>query len=141
MNKELIKAYYETDFNVFNPAITIKIGVNNDLLNNLLFKHGVDEWAYITPFNPYSKVLSKEQNEQRYKDLKNKIVNYKYFEGEGVGTGLSWKPEKSFLIFGITKEKAIEFGNEYEQNAIVYGIVYQLPKLLILRSLLTYQKE
>ena len=141
MDKQLLKAYNETDFNVFNPAITIKIGENNDLLNNLLLKHGVEEWAYITPFNPYSNVLSEEQNEQRYKELKNKIVNYKYFEGEGVGKDLSWKPEKSFLIFGITKEKAIEFGNEYEQNAIVYGIVYQLPELLILKSLMTFQKE
>ena len=139
--KALLKAYRETDFNVFNPAITIKIGANNDLLNNLLLKHCVEEWAYITPFNPYSNVLSEEQNEQRYKELKNKIVNYKYFEGEGVGKDLSWKPEKSFLILGITKEQAIEIGNYYEQNAIVYGIVYQLPELLILKSLMTFQKE
>ena len=134
MNKELFRAYAETDFNVFNPAITINIGENNDLLNNLLLKHGVEEWAYITPFNPYSNVLSEEQNEQRYKELKNKISDYIYFEGEGIGKDLSWKPEKSFLILGITKEKAIEIGNEYEQNAIVYGVLNQLPELLVLNE-------
>ena len=135
MSEQLLTAYTETDFNVFNPAITINIGENNDLLNNLLLKHGVEEWAYITPFNPYSKVLSEEQNELRYKQLRNKIVNYKNFEGEGVGKDLSWKPEKSFLILGITKAKAVEIGNEFEQNAIVYGVLNQLPELLVLKEL------
>ena len=135
MNKELFRAYTETDFNVFNPTITINIGENSDLLNNLLLKHRVEEWAYITPFNPYSKELSEEQNEQRYKELKNKIVNYKYFEGEGVGKDPSWKPENSFLILGISKENAIEIGNHFEQNAIVYGAINQLPELLVLRQM------
>ena len=79
MNKELLKAYTETDFNVFELSITIKIGEHNDLLNNLLFEQGFEKWAYITPFNPYSKVLTVEQNEHRLKDLRNKIANYKYF--------------------------------------------------------------
>ena len=135
MNKELFIAYKETDFNVSNQSITIKIGENNDLLNNLLLEHGAEEWAYITPFNPYSKVLSEEQNEQRFKELRNKIVNYKYFEGEGVGKDPSWKPERSFLIFGISKEKAMEIGNEYEQNAIVYGVINQLPEFLVLQEI------
>ena len=133
MNKELLKAYTETDFNVFELSITIKIGKNNDLLNNLLFEQGFEKWAFITPFNPYSKVLTVEQNEHRLKDLRNKIVNYKYFEGEGIGKDPSWKPEKSFLILGITKERAIELGNEYEQNAIVYGEINELPELLWLQ--------
>ena len=133
MNKELLKAYTETDFNVFELSITIKIGEHNGLLNNLLFEQGFEKWAYITPFNPYSKVLTVEQNEHRLKDLRNKIANYKYFEGEGVGKDPSWKPEKSFLILGITKERAIELGNEYEQNAIVYGEINELPELLWLQ--------
>ena len=78
-------------------------------------------------------MLTVEQNEHRLKDLRNKIVNYKYFEGEGVGKDPSWKPEKSFLILGITKERAIELGNEYEQNAIVYGEINELPELLWLQ--------
>ncbi len=47
----------------------------------------------------------------------------------------TWAPEHSLLILGITKEKAIEIRNSYEQNAIVYGAIHQLPELLVLREL------
>jgi hypothetical protein len=44
-------------------------------------------------------------------------------------------PEKSLLILGINKEQAIAIGNEYEQNAIVYGEVGQAAQLLLLRTI------
>ena len=135
MNEQLKQAYLETDYKVFNPSLIIKIGKHNTTLDNLLVINGKIEWAYITPYNPFSKLLSEAENDQRFEELKNKIANYIFFEGEGVGTDSLWKPERSFLIIGITKANAIEIGNEYEQNAILYGTLYQQPELLFLNNM------
>jgi hypothetical protein len=133
MSEELKGEYEKTKFNVFEPLLTIEIGKHNADLDNLLLKNNKTEWAYITPCNPKSKVLTEKENNQRFNELKEKLFDYIFFEGEGVGTDPNWKPERSFLILGITQKQAIVIGNEYEQNAIVYGRKSQLPELLILR--------
>ena len=131
----LLKAYSETTFHVFEPHILIEIGHKNNALEVLLLANNASQWAYITPYNPYSKELSDTENLMRFERLKGELSEYSFFEGEGVGMDLTWAPERSLLILGITKEKAIEIGNSYEQNAIFYGVIHQLPEFLVLREL------
>jgi hypothetical protein len=134
MNEALLNAYLETTFHVFEPSISIKVGHSNNSLEALLIENNASEWAYITPYNPYSRELNDIENLMRFERLKGELSEYSIFEGEGVGMDLTWAPERSLLILGITKEKAIEIGNNYEQNAIVYGAIHQLPELLVLRE-------
>lgn len=129
---ELINAYNNTEYQVFNPPMVIKIGIKNQDLNDLLISANVTSWAYITAFNPFSNSLSKEENLKRHNELKVKISNYKFFEGEGVGEDKSWEPEVSFLIIGIPINEAIEIGEFYEQNAIVVGEINGVPQLKML---------
>ena len=129
---DLLKAYNTTEYKVYSPAIVIKIGIGNQVLNDLLISLNVSTWAYITAFNPFSKILTESENFKRHEELKVKIGNYKYFEGEGVGEDKTWKPEISFLIVGISLNDAIGIGKFYEQNAIVVGEINGVPELKIL---------
>jgi hypothetical protein len=129
---ELINAYTNTEYKVYNPPMVIKIGIKNQELNNLVHTLNKTTWAYITAFNPFSKSLSKEENLKRHKELKDKIASYKFFEGEGVGEDKTWEPEISFLVVGISPEEAIAIGNFFEQNAIVMGDINGVPELKIL---------
>jgi len=129
---ELIKAYKNTEYRVYNPRIVIKIGVKNQPLDSLLKALNARTWAYITAFNPYSKLLSEASNRSRHEILKTKIGNYRFYEGEGVGEDKTWKPEISLLIIGISHEEAMEVGNSFEQNAIVVGEIYGIPVLKML---------
>lgn len=129
---ELINAYKNTDYIVYNPSLVIKIGVKNQALDSLLKALNATTWAYITAFNPYSKLLSEASNSSRHEILKTKIENYRFYEGEGVGEDKKWKPEISLLIIGISLEKAMEVGNCFEQNAIVVGEIYGIPELKML---------
>jgi hypothetical protein len=126
----LLKAYSETDFKVYDPSITIKIGIMNPDLDKLLKQYDVREWAYITAWNPYSVPTSIKTNEEKNLQLKIELSNYIILEGEGVGTDPSWMPEKSFLVLGISKEQAIDLGRKYQQNAIVLGDLNSTPTLL-----------
>jgi hypothetical protein len=129
---ELITAYNNTEYKVFNPPMVIKIGIENHELNNFVSSFNKKTWAYITAFNPFSKSLSKEENLKRHEELKVKIASYKFFEGEGVGEDKTWEPETSYLVVGISHEEAIAIGNFFEQNAIVIGDINGVPVLKML---------
>jgi hypothetical protein len=129
---ELISAYNNTKYTVYSPIITIQIGVNNSELDELLKKFNITSWAYVTAFNPFSKVLSKKENLEKHDELKEKVKGYKFYEGEGVGEDASWEPETSLLIMGISKKESIELGIYFEQNAIVVGAINGLAELKIL---------
>ncbi len=131
---ELIQAYSETDFKVYDPAIVIKVGEVNPELNQLLSVNNCTEWAYITAWNPYSEVTSKELNEQRNLQLRNDLDKYLVFDGEGEGSDPAWEPEKSFLILGIDRNTTIEIGKKYKQNAIVLGVFNQPAELLWIKA-------
>jgi len=131
--KELIEAYKSTNFTVFSPAISIRVGEISEALEALLLEKGVREWAYITSINPYSRIHSKEENEQFFEALKEDVSPYTNYLGEGVGTDPDWEAEKSLLILGIEREKAIELGKKYGQNAIVFGEAGGEAELLLLR--------
>ena len=129
---ELINAYNTTEYKVYSPSLVIKIGIANQVLNDLLISYNASTWAYITAFNPFSKILTEAENLKRHEGLKVKIANFKFFEGEGVGEDKSWEPEVSLLIIGISINEAIEIGEFYEQNAIVVGEINSVPQLKML---------
>ena len=129
---ELINTYNNTEYKVYNPPMVIKIGFENQELNDLLISANATSWAYITAFNPFSRSLSKEENLKRHEELKVKIASYKFFEGEGVGEDKTWEPEISYLVVGISHVEASAIGNFFEQNAIVIGDVNSVPVLKML---------
>jgi hypothetical protein len=128
--KDLIEAYKETDFNVYEPRITINVGKVNQELDQLLKIHNCIDWAYITAWNPYSELTDAKLNEQNNNQLRNDLTGYPVYDGEGVGSDPSWEPEKSFLILGIPLDDAILIGKKYRQNAIVAGKVIEAPQLI-----------
>lgn len=133
IDDSLFDAYKKTNYKVFQPELVIRIGKTNSCLNELLETSGDVVWAYITAFNPYSKVLSNEENKIRQNDLLTDVSNYKTHIGHGVDEKEEWPAEDSVLILGITEADAVKLGDKYEQNAIVLGTIY---KKAILKGLL-----
>jgi hypothetical protein len=133
MDNGLLSAYENTSFNVYQPKISIRIGVINKELDNLLLANQCETYAFVTAYNPYSALKTYEENrelnEALYRDL---IDHYHLFEGEGVGEDISWEPEKSFLVLGINLDDAKAIGVKYSQNAIVFGRIGEKPELLVL---------
>ncbi|MDP4130116.1 MAG: DUF3293 domain-containing protein [Bacteroidota bacterium] len=133
IEQELIEVYHRTQYRVFNTQIILQIGEHSSMLDTLLNQYHQQDWAFITACNPGSDPLPDEVNRLRHEQLKEALGLYSYFEGEGVGENPPWKPEQSLLIVGISRSKAIEIGNLFEQNAIVAGRIYLPAELLILR--------
>jgi hypothetical protein len=132
--KELIEAYNATEYKVYSPAITITVGQLNKELDKLLLENNETDWTYITSCNPYSRDCSDEENGNYYESLLQHVSGYKYFEGEGQGIDTTWPAEKSILIIGISESQAIQIGNKYNQNAIVFGKYEQVAELKFLNA-------
>ena len=119
--KDLIAAYKNTCYKTYEQDIQLFIGERSEKLDILLGQNKKIDWCYITAWNPEGKMLSADNNKKLYSALLRDISEYTYLEGEGCGIDTEWPPEKSVLIMGISKEKAIQLGNKYQQNAIVIG--------------------
>lgn len=131
---ELIEAYKKTLYQVNEPKISIQIGSFNPDLEKLLKEYGVNSWCYITAWNPWGRNYTSEENEKLQSALLKDIEGYHQFSGEGKGFDTEWPPEKSVLVLGISLADAISLGNQYNQNAIVYGDNENLPNLKLLKA-------
>ena len=131
----LWQAYLATTFVAVSPEgeIRIRVGKANPSLGELLSRHNVSSWAFLTAFNPGSRVLlNQEENELRQARLEGdlRVRGYVLFPGVGKSDVSDWPPERSVLVLRISQMEAVRFGKNYKQNAIVVGTATGVPKLL-----------
>jgi hypothetical protein len=131
----LADLYRATTFRVDAPdgVIDIRVGNRHAGLDALLSKLSVTDWAFITAWNPGSRLLSLEQNEAAQEDLIRMVRDqYKcrYFPGSGIPDNPGWTPERSVWIAGISGTDAASLGERFGQNAIVVGAFGAPAKLL-----------
>ena len=79
-------------------------------------------FALITAANPYSKELSDAENAERNARMQTafKARGFAFDSSCGTNAGLTWR-EDGFVVFDVPVQAMLEFGREFEQNAIVYG--------------------
>lgn len=117
MDLELNQAFLNTTYRVLqSPFIDIKINQANAEFNNL------QNWSFITAWNPSPEILSLEENQNRNKQLEQAIkqLGLNYSLGLGIAEDEKWS-EQSIFIENIDFEKANELSAKYGQLAFVYG--------------------
>ena len=132
LDRRLVEAYLRTSYQIKSkPFPPIRIGVTNPLLEGWLDEHHFKSYAFITAWNPFSKLLHLPENQRRNKDLETELKNTACFilPGFGIGEDDNWPPEESFFAPGIAAEDAIRLGRKYGQNAIVCWEKGGLPEL------------
>lgn len=131
---DLLEAYKNTTYRLYLPLgeVDIRIGVMNPLLQELLSNNNSKSWAFVTACNPKSVPQNADENLRLNTQLENylKEKRYVFFKGNGIGDDDSWEPEASFMVLDICKEDAIKLGRQFEQNAIVAGVIGNLPELI-----------
>lgn len=112
--------------------IAVRIGEPNTAVDLLIDRFGADEWAFITAYNPYSEVLSAEENQSRHRRLLETIRdrNLVSFESHGVDDDGTWPSERGLFVAGLSRDEAVELGRELDQNAIVVGARGGAPELV-----------
>lgn len=139
IEQNLLDAYRQTTYRAELPAgeINLRIGELNHALERFLAERQINEWAFVTAYNPGSRPLDEAENFGRHQSLIADVraIGHVLFEGEGVGDDRRWPAERSLLIVGIKRDEAAALGRKYGQNAIVVGARGNAPELLILAYL------
>lgn len=134
MNDFLQQAYMETAYHVISETKIYKVKLNtiHQEFNLWCKKNNIKSWAFITAYNPFSEALTKSENIMLNSKLKETIIKngYNFNKGDGVPNNEDWDSEESFFIHNITLQKAKEMGINFKQNAIIFGEIDSLPKLI-----------
>lgn len=125
MDQNLLRSYFATVYELPTDEGLLRVSIDGDLVDDVsalpetLRRQG----AIITAYNPRSMLLPRRVNDTRHQVLRDLLVLGCYRvehcvgydeEPEGV-----WR-EPAWLVKGIERDEAINFGRAFRQNTIIY---------------------
>ena len=138
MDPVLHQAYLATTYQAETESglVHVRIGHTSAKLDGILKCRGLQEWLFITAWNPASQKLSDDENERRHQNLVSRIteLGLTAYAGWGVPDEANWEPEKSLLVLGIDTNLAGDLCAQYGQNAVVMGLYGQQARLVYYRA-------
>lgn len=133
---QLIAHYTDAHYRISTPteSITLRIDQYSQPLARLIASNQ-SRAAIISACNPYSELLSDEENVTAHKALGNLLTHHAYpaIESLNIDPAGIWPVEKSFFIPGIDINTAKSLGQQFSQNAIVWIDSDAIPRLILLR--------
>ena len=127
-------AYVRTVFTatIDGEHVEIRPGYHSEILDKLLRARRASEWAYVTAYNPQSRLLPEERNRARHHELCTVVqgLGLTFFEGHAGGPDGDWPVEVSLIVLGIGLEDARRLGRQFDQLAIVTGGIAEPSRLV-----------
>ncbi|HEX4857028.1 MAG TPA: DUF3293 domain-containing protein [Limnobacter sp.] len=136
VNPDTVRAYAETEYHVSALVpFTLKVGQYSPELKQAYADMEAGTAFFITPCNPYSKILPNEENLELQQRLASELAEHKlkFLNAVGKHPESDWPGEAGYLVFGLTPEEANAMGMRWQQNAIVYCKADAVPRLVLLR--------
>lgn len=138
MNRSDLGPLYDaTTYRIEGPEgpIDIRVGRANPKVDALLRRVGgndLDDWAFITAWNPRSVATPADANASAQSRLLAAVRErgLVFLEGDGIPDHPGWCVERSIWIAGITRQEAAQLGVRFGQYAVVVGTVGQAALLL-----------
>lgn len=129
LDRRLVEAYLRTIYAVAN--FEVNIGQCYLAFEKWLEEQGVKTYAFITAWNPASRILPESENILRNNDLEAGLqkVSSIVLPARHISIAGNWPPEASFWASDISDEHAVLLGKKYGQNAIVQWKAGGVPEL------------
>ena len=119
LEPDLIAAYKNTLFQarVGDDVITLILGQKCTALQAVFKQHNVTTACYITAYNPFGRLLKKQENKARNTRLQAELVAlYPVFEGVGVDPAGEWGGEASFLALGVSEDVSLALADVWNKT-------------------------
>ncbi|HEY6558403.1 MAG TPA: DUF3293 domain-containing protein [Polyangiaceae bacterium] len=125
MDQNLLRSYFGTVYELPSETAVVRASLDGELVKDtsglpLLLRQ---PFAILTAYNPRSMLLPRRVNEARHQVLRDLMILGCYRvehcvgydeEPEGV-----WR-EPAWVVHGIDRDEAIQYGRTFRQNTIVY---------------------
>lgn len=125
MDQNLLRSYFATIYELAAEAGVQRVSIDGELVKdeNSLPALLREPFAILTAYNPRSMLLPRRVNETRHLVMRDLLILGCYrveqcvgYEEEPEGV---WR-EPAWLVHGIERDEAIQFGRTFRQNTIVY---------------------
>jgi hypothetical protein len=134
---DLIESYRATSYQigVNSDAIFLRIDRYSESLAKLLIASQQSCAVIISAYNPYSQLVSDEENQAAHESLRNCLSHHYYpvIESLNIDPANLWPAEKSFFVPGLDLNTARALGRQFNQNAMVWIGNDAIPRLILLR--------
>ncbi len=132
LDSELDTAYRATTYQltVNGQQVPVRVGSSASELAVLLAQLGAQRWAFITAWNPRSKILTSPENARLNAQLFQSLMGQKYAPAIAIPDDDSWPREPGFVIFDGAMPTLLSLAEQFEQNAVVVGQGGDAPELL-----------
>ena len=117
-------------FRVGRRLIEIRVGKPCPEVDELLRRHGLRRWGFVTACDPGPERLTSAENRMRTRRLEAELSRkgYVFFRGAG-GSDTDNHEEASFLVLGMSLRDAERLRRRYAQDCIVAGQAGQVARL------------
>ena len=119
--ERLEKAYRGTSY-AAGLSLKLRVGEPHPFLDDMMAFRGLEDYAYLTAWNPGSKPLPEAENRARQEALKERLraKGLKFLEGVARADDGSWS-EESLLVLGVSRDDALALGRDLGQAAVLVG--------------------
>ena len=125
MDPNLLRSYFATVYELPTDNGLLRVSMDGELVHDVSALPGIlrRDCAILTAYNPRSMLLPRRVNDVRHQVMRDLLILGCYRvehcvgydeEPEGV-----WR-EPAWLVHGIDREEAINFGRAFRQNTIIY---------------------
>lgn len=137
LRRELISAYKATNYRVLSePEFSLTVDKYSLELDELFERLSANSATFITAWNPFSEDKTQQENTFQNDCLKAdlEVLNATILPAFGAWSDDPSKGEDSFLALGITEKNAVELGEKFKQNAILFAAQDAVPRLILLEE-------
>ncbi|PIP78291.1 MAG: hypothetical protein COW84_12105 [Gammaproteobacteria bacterium CG22_combo_CG10-13_8_21_14_all_40_8] len=110
----------------------LHIGVIEKDFQTWLDQNHIQHWGIITAYNPQSRQLSINENQQRSHQLHQELLQQKWnvYPTTHLDPDHQWPDEQGYFIANIPQKTLLTLASQYQQLAIVYGEINSVPTLI-----------
>ena len=125
MDQNLLRSYFSTVFELPSSTGTIRASMDGEIVKNEADLPDLlrQPFALLTAYNPRSMLLPRKVNDQRNQVMRDLLILGCYRVETCLGyddePDATWR-EPTWLVHGIDRQEAVDFGRTFRQNTIVY---------------------
>ena len=129
-DEELLAAYLDCDYRF--QGMTLNIGHRHPGFDRWLQEHGFTHYAFVTPYNPFSKQLPDHVNTLRLRQLVSMLRTngLPFGPAEGGDPTGAWPVEHGVMLFDLPTGRVHALGRSFQQYAVVEGRIGGVPLLV-----------
>ncbi len=131
MDKQLIQAYRNACYRVFGaPEFVLQVDRQSSELMAWQRAHRVGSSAFLTAFNPGSRLLPAEHNRANHASLIEALDGLVHVAARGEDPDGEWPDEEGVLVAGIEREQARQLARRFGQKAFLHAADDAVPRLI-----------